>query len=261
MRPRRLPEEGSRRPDPQGIQPDLLQWSRWTVGHRRRRALTLRFQSWGRRGTAAAPIRYRRDLIVAKAAALFARRGYLGTTISDVTDACGLQKATLYHYFKDKEELLMSIADLHVSKLVNLVRDVEAQTRSGPERLQSLITRFLSEYANAQDAHRVLTEDVKYLPENKRSIIVQKERQVVAVFSSAIAATRPGIKRAKLEKPVAMLLFGMLNWMFTWLRPEGRLTHDDMAPVVVQLLLGGLENLVLPRRRKATARNAHRTMR
>jgi len=36
----------------------------------------------------------------------------------------------------------------------------------------------------------------------------------------------PDIKRAKLEKPVAMLLFGMLNWMFTWLRPDGRLTHE-----------------------------------
>ena len=192
-----------------------------------------------------------RDLIVAKAAGLFARRGYLGTTISDVTEACGLQKPTLYHYFKDKEELLMSIADLHVSKLFNLVHDVESRTRPGPERLQSLITRFLSEYANAQDAHRVLTEDVKYLADDKRSIIADKERQVVAAFSSAIAATRPDIKRAKLEKPVAMLLFGMLNWMFTWLRPEGRLTHADMAPVVVQLFVGGLEHIALPLERKS----------
>jgi len=40
----------------------------------------------------------------------------------------------------------------------------------------------LSEYANAQDAHRVLTEDVKYLADDKRSIIADKERQSWRVF-------------------------------------------------------------------------------
>ncbi len=37
-----------------------------------------------------------------------------------------------------------------------------------------------------------------------------------------------------------MLLFGMINWMFTWLRPDGRFTHHDMAPIVADLFLGGL---------------------
>jgi len=41
----------------------------------------------------------------------------------------------------------------------------------------------------------------------------------------------------------------MLNWMFTWLRPDGRLTHEDMAPVVVQLSFGGLEYIALPLKR------------
>lgn len=192
-----------------------------------------------------------RGLIVTQAAGLFARRGYLGTSISDVTEACGLQKPTLYHYFKDKEDLLMNIADLHVSKLVDLVRDVESGSRPGDERLQTLIVRFLSEYADAQDAHRVLTEDVKYLPAKKRSVILDKERQVVTAFASAIVAARPDLKRAKLDKPLAMLLFGMLNWMFTWLRPDGRLTHDDMAPIVVQLFIGGLQHIALPLERRS----------
>ena len=38
-----------------------------------------------------------------------------------------------------------------------------------------------------------------------------------------------------------MLLFGMINWMFTWLKPRGRrLTHADMAPIVCDLFFGGL---------------------
>ena len=43
-----------------------------------------------------------------------------------------------------------------------------------------------------------------------------------------------------LAKPLTMLLFGMVNWMFTWMKPGGALDHDAMAPVVADLFLGGL---------------------
>ena len=43
-----------------------------------------------------------------------------------------------------------------------------------------------------------------------------------------------------------MLLFGMMNWMFTWLRPDGSLTHADMAPVVADLFFGGLAAVAAP---------------
>ena len=52
-----------------------------------------------------------------------------------------------------------------------------------------------------------------------------------------------------------MLLFGMINWTFTWLKPDGALTHADLAPMVVQLFFGGLPAVagVAPRRRPRAA--------
>ncbi|MBP7116390.1 MAG: TetR/AcrR family transcriptional regulator, partial [Polaromonas sp.] len=49
-----------------------------------------------------------------------------------------------------------------------------------------------------------------------------------------------------------MLLFGMMNWLFTWLQPNGKLKHADMAPVVADLFLGGLfavQTTKLPRQK------------
>ena len=63
---------------------------------------------------------------------------------------------------------------------------------------------------------------------------------MVAAFAATIAQARPELAQAALDKPLTMLLFGMINWMFTWLSPEGRLRHDDMAPIVADLFLGGL---------------------
>jgi len=194
--------------------------------------------------TRAANYEDQKELILAGAAELFASRGYLGTSMNDVAEACGLSKGALYHYYQDKDELLSSIAEAHVTRLVSLVKSVEQDRAIAPqERLRVLIMRFLVEYSDAQNSHRVLTEDVKYLPEAAKRRILDRERVVVKGFADAIAVLRPDIKAADVHKPVAMLLFGMLNWMFTWFRPRGKLTHETFAPLVCELFFHGLEGM------------------
>jgi len=181
-----------------------------------------------------------RELILAHAAALFAQRGYPATSMNEVAQACGLSKATLYHYYRDKYALLVSIAEGHVRKLDTLVAEVLAQGLAPEMRLRALIRRIVAEYAGAQHAHRVLTEDVRFLEPADRERVLGHERAVVAGFAQAVAGLRPELAAAALAKPMTMLLFGMLNWMFTWVQPDGALDHDTLAPMVADLFLGGL---------------------
>ena len=181
-----------------------------------------------------------REFILAQAAQLFARRGYPATSMNQVAEACNLSKATLYHYYKDKSSLLISIAETHVSKLAALVAEEEASTHTDEERLRRFIYRIVEEYAGAQDAHRVLTDDVRFLEEADRERVLDKEREVVAGFARAVSALRPGAPSDDLAKPLTMLLFGMINWMFTWMKPDGRLDHAAIAPIVADLFLGGI---------------------
>src|SRR4030095_4494940 len=98
----------------------------------------------------------------------FARRGYTATSMNQVAEACGLSKATLYHYYKDKYALLLSIAEGHVTRLVALVVLVLAKALPPQRQMRELIRSLVEEYADAQDAHRVLTEDVKFLEADDR---------------------------------------------------------------------------------------------
>src|SRR5690606_8236896 len=123
-----------------------------------------------------------REHILAHAAELFAQRGYSATSMNAVAVACGLSKPTLYHYFRDKDALLVDIAESHVLRLQSLVAEVEAAGLPAQKRLRELIQRFVAEYANAQHAHRVLTEDVKFLPPADQQRILDTERAVVAGF-------------------------------------------------------------------------------
>jgi AcrR family transcriptional regulator len=187
-----------------------------------------------------------REAILARAAALFARQGYHATSMNQVAEACGLSKATLYHYCRDKDAMLVQIAEGHVSRLAALVDEVAAQRLPAEARLRELIRRIVLEYADAQHAHRVLTEDVKFLPPPDRERILDVERRVVAGFADAVAALRPELRDAALAKPLTMLLFGMINWTFTWMKPEGALGYAALAPIVADLFVAGLAAVKLP---------------
>jgi AcrR family transcriptional regulator len=181
-----------------------------------------------------------RDIILARAAELFARQGYPGTSMNEVAAACGLSKAAVYHYFADKQALLADIAQTHVNHLAAQVAEVRDLGLAPREHLAMLIERFVLAYAGAQHAHRVLTEDVKFLDPVPRQRVLNTERRVVRAFAEQVKLLRPELAPTHLAAPLTMLLFGMINWMFTWMKPGGPLDHAAMAPVVVDLFLGGL---------------------
>lgn len=187
-----------------------------------------------------------RAAILNHAAGLFARQGYFATSMNDVARECGMSKPSLYHYYRDKYALLLSIVDGHVTRLVDLVRPASAVPAVPERQLERLVVTFLEAYADAQSSHRVLTEDVKFLKEEDAALVLQKQRLVVRAFANAITLVRPALRSAQLESIVTMLLFGMLNWMFTWVRPGGALTHSDLAPIVCELFLNGVTGMNLP---------------
>jgi len=188
-----------------------------------------------------------REAILRHAARLFARRGYIGTSMNQVAEAAGLSKASLYHYYRDKYAMLVEITEGHVSTLEALVDAVRAEALPPADAVRRLIERIITEYADAQDAHRVLTEDVRFLESADRERVLGAERRVVAGFAQAIGAWQPQQAEAGLTKPLTMLLFGMINWLFTWHRPYGDLKHADLAPIVADLFLGGLPAVQAPR--------------
>jgi AcrR family transcriptional regulator len=192
-----------------------------------------------------------REQILGRAAELFARQGYTATTMNQVALACGVSKPSLYHYVRDKYQLLVEIAEDHVVRLKTIAAEAHAQAVAPEARVREMIASFLEVYAESQSAHRVLTEDVKFLEPVDRKRVLDVQREVVAAFADAIADARPELRTAELHRPVTMLLFGMMNWMFTWLQPGGKLTHAALAPVVADLFFGGLHavhpNLSLPR--------------
>jgi AcrR family transcriptional regulator len=187
----------------------------------------------------AASFEQQRTAILQAAAELFAERGFRGASMAQLARACRVSKPLLYHYYRDKEHILLDIADSYMNRLLAIVQETQACRLAPNEHLRALIGRFMREYEHSQAQHMVLVQDVKFLAERERLKVLAKEREVVEAFSRAIAALKPRFRGKVQRVPLAMILFGMINWTFTWLRREGTLTYDDMAEVVSEIFLHG----------------------
>ena len=70
------------------------------------------------------------------------------------------------------------------------------------------------------------------------------ERELVAMFSDAVAGVAPQLKGTRMLKPVTMSLFGMVNWHYLWFRSGGSVTRADYADLVTRLVADGTRGLV-----------------
>jgi AcrR family transcriptional regulator len=186
----------------------------------------------------------KRDEILDVAAQCFAEKSYHAASMNDIAAACGTSKARLYHYYESKEAILFDLLDRYTQRLLAVIGQVEAtaQRRNLDDRsaLHELVRSFLEEYEHSATRHAALLHDTKFLGEVQREIIFNRQRDVVSAATRFLRRAYPQRVTAANQTPVAMMLFGMINWTFTWLRPGGPMSYSQFAEEVVAMLEQGL---------------------
>ncbi|MEZ5704631.1 MAG: TetR/AcrR family transcriptional regulator [Burkholderiaceae bacterium] len=186
----------------------------------------------------------KREEILEVAAQCFARQSFPAATMNDIAAACGTSKARLYHYYESKEAILLDLLDRYTQRLLALIGEAEARAQrknlSEREALYELVRAFLAEYENSATRHVALVSDTKFLGDAQRELIVNRQRDVVAAFTRFLKRAYPTRVTAANQTALTMMLFGMINWTFTWLRPGGPMSYAAFADEVVAVLEGGL---------------------
>lgn len=186
----------------------------------------------------------KRRSILGPSAKLFATHGYDRASMNMVAAACGVSKALLYHYYRDKETLLFDIVRIHLEELLAAVEAAMAEPAEPQARLRAMAEALLEAYREADAEHKVQINNLGLLAPERQAEIKALERDLVARFADAIAACVPGLRESSgLLKPVTMSLFGMLNWHYLWFRENGPLSRKGYADLAVKLLLEGALSL------------------
>ena len=197
----------------------------------------------------------KRDAILDIAAQCFADRSYPAASMNEIATACGTSKARLYHYYDSKEAILFDLMDRYTQRLLSLIALTEAtaQRRNLDDRaaLHELIRAFLQEYESSATRHVALLNDTQFLSDapdahlgspaiSPRELILNRQRDVVAAVTRALRRAYPGRLNPTNHTAITMMLFGMINWTFTWLRPGGPISYVAFADEVIALLEKGL---------------------
>ena len=186
----------------------------------------------------------KREEILDSAATCFADKSYPAASMNDIAAASGTSKARLYHYYGAKEAILFDLLDRYTQRLLALVGHVEAaaQRRNLDDRaaLHELVRAFLLEYETSATRHVALLNDTKFLGDEQRELILNRQRDVVSAVTRFLCRAYPARVTVQNQTAITMMLFGMINWTFTWLRPKGAMSYSAFADEVVAMLEGGL---------------------
>lgn len=191
--------------------------------------------------TQAAEYDERKLAIVEAAAALFAARGFNGASVADIAERCQNSKSLIYHYYESKEDILYDVMISHVRTLETAAADAMAGSGSAEQKLRDLTQLFMALYVTAADRHKVLLNDLDYVPKARRAEIVEVQRGLIESVRSLLVDIEPALrKRDGAGLTAAMLFFGTINWTHTWYDPKGAVGPEALADMAVDLTLGGL---------------------
>ena len=175
------------------------------------------------------------------AAGLFARDGFTRTSMAELAGACGVSKALLYHYFDSKEALLFDILRAYLADLEAAVAIAPRAAASPRDHLRDLIRALLRQYREAGNTHKLLTFELAVLADDRQAELRGAERRIMARFDAALtAAAADAGRQVPLDGPRAMMLFGTLNWTYTWFRDDGKLSLDDYCELVTDSTVASL---------------------
>jgi len=181
-----------------------------------------------------------RQLILDRAAELFAARGFPRASIAELAKACDFSKAWLYHYYDSKEAILFAMLDAHMRELKRVSDAALASSDDPSTQFRAFIRANIAIYAAAPAKHVVLMNDLDYLPPAQRESIRQMERDLVATVTALLGRLNPAATaRLELQKPYAMLFYGLINWTYIWYDPEGPVAPDRLAELAADLFLDG----------------------
>lgn len=197
----------------------------------------------------------KRQAILNRSAELFSAHGYDRASMNKIAEACGVSKANLYHYYKDKEGLLFDVIRFHLEELLEVVEAADDPAAAPETRLRGLIAALLEAYRDADSQHNVQISSMRFLPAERQAELKGMERDLVRIFSAAVAGAAPHLKGTKMLTPVTMSLFGMVNWHYLWFKSTGSVSRDEYAEIVTRLIADGARSLLKspPKTSKRTA--------
>jgi len=183
-----------------------------------------------------------RSKIIKVATKVMNQKGYHGTSTEMIAKKAGIAKSTIFHHFKNKEDILHVILEQTVPgaifNLTLIVHDRNLTPRGKLKAFLKFHMNLVEEYGNVLDLY---FEGSRFLRKQNRQIYIERRRVYTALV-------RQITREMQQETPhrfsnlnptiVANTILGMCNWTYTWYKKDGKLDMSAIADQFYQIIAG-----------------------
>ena len=182
-----------------------------------------------------------RERIIRTAISLFAARGFRGTSIRDIAHAMNMSISNIYHYFGNKEGLLVAILEHASEELVRRLNEVRSMDLPPVERFRRLVETHLRLSKENDDQGKIFSLDEEHLSPEGEKVNRRIQREILGIYREELSELqKEGIARDRSLSVLTFNVLGVINWQLRWYRPEGSLSFAQVTDEIVSFILYGV---------------------
>lgn len=176
------------------------------------------------------------------AAELFVAHGYSATTLRQIAESAGIKAGSIYHHFDSKELLFSVVLDEGIDVMVQAFHTAADVTSDAPapSRLLAHVRAHLGALFENGPFTTAHVTSFFSAPHTVRAQAVTRRDGYENLWSALLNDLFPQINRKDLALH-RLILFGALNSTIEWFDPAGNLTLDQLAAVVTNQFLNGVQ--------------------
>ena len=182
-----------------------------------------------------------RENILVAAVQLFAEYGYHAAPLRDIARIAGIQAASIYHHYPNKQALLVEIMETHMQLLVNSIERI-VQIEDDPlQRLHAAIASHIRLHTSYKNEFFIIDTELRALEGENRSHIISLRKKYEAYLQDIIRdGMRRGTFRQSDAKVSSYAIITMCTEVATWFQSDGRLTVQQVIAIYSQMITEGL---------------------
>lgn len=189
----------------------------------------------------------KREAVLRTAAAIFRRNGFEETSLSELAAALNVTKPTIYYYVHSKDKLLLEVLKQAQLDVLSMIEAKVAESGSAYARLRAIMIEYALVMSSDYGACLSLIS-IASLEKKSQAEVRLRNDQANKMLAALILSGRKD-KSLTLDSfsasnvdIVLRVLFGSLNWMPRWFRPNGALSPRKLAERHVDVLLNGIRH-------------------
>ncbi len=172
---------------------------------------------------------------------LMSEKGYHGTSIQMIADKVGITKSTIFHYFKNKEGILLAILEAYVPLAAKGFDQIaDDNTINGKEKLYRFIQYHLRQVSEHRKVLNLNLREIRYFGEQNKKVYDHVQRAYVNMIEKIVLQIQKEDKKGFKgldSKVVTNAIIGMCNWAVFWYKREGRMSVDKIAEQFYRMLI------------------------